>query len=228
MGGIVATWRFRIAKFVPFRYPRWSSILKFFKRYLLPNSKSDWTETWWEASQWHRDSELLKLFRYPIWPHGSHLEILQRTSSPKPIRLSQNLVGSITVTQLFRIAKLKSFCSISKMATAGAILKVFKWHLLPYYKSDWAKTWWEAFERHGDSELLKSFRSDIQDGHHSSHLEIIQTTSLPNHKLDWAESWWEASEWHRDSEYLESFCLAIQDGLRGHLENLETTSASQP
>ena len=39
----------------------------------------------------------------------------------------------------------------------AAILKVFKPHLLPNGKSDLAKTWWEALERHGDSELLKSF-----------------------------------------------------------------------
>ena len=32
---------------------------------------------------------------------------------------------------------------------------------------------------HGDLELLKSFSSNIQDGHHISHLEILQTTSPP-------------------------------------------------
>ena len=30
-----------------------------------------------------------------------------------------------------------------------------------------------------DSELLKSFRSDIQDSHNRSHLETLQTTSPP-------------------------------------------------
>ena len=37
-------------------------ILKLFKQQLLPNRKSDWAKTWWEASERHRDSELLKSF----------------------------------------------------------------------------------------------------------------------------------------------------------------------
>ena len=75
-----------------------AAILKFFKRH-LPNCKSDWVKTWWEASQWHKDSELLKQlpkqwdrdskllksFRSSIQDgcHGGHLEILQTTSPPK-------------------------------------------------------------------------------------------------------------------------------------------------
>ena len=31
----------------------------------------------------------------------------------------------------------------------------------------------------GDLELLKWFRSDIQDGHHGSHLELLQIISAP-------------------------------------------------
>ena len=62
------------------------AILKFFKRHLLPNRKSDWAESWWEASQWHKYSELLKSFRSDIQDgrHGGHIEILQMTSPPKP------------------------------------------------------------------------------------------------------------------------------------------------
>ena len=48
------------------------------------------------------DSELLRLFHSEISDggHSSHLEILQMTSPPKPkVGLSQNLMGSITVTQ---------------------------------------------------------------------------------------------------------------------------------
>ena len=36
-----------------------------------------------------------------------------------------------------------------------------------------------ALGPHGGLELLKSFHSDIQDGHHVSHLENLQTTSPP-------------------------------------------------
>ena len=93
----------------------------------------------------------------------------------------------------------------------AAMLKFFRRHL-PNFKLDWAETWWEVLERHRDSELLKSFRSDIQDGCHGGHLESL----LPNHMLDWAETWWEALEWHRDSELLKSFRLAIQDGRLDH------------
>ena len=51
------------------------AILKFFKQYLLQNQKSDWVETLWEASERHRDLELLRLFCSDI--HGGHLDILQ-------------------------------------------------------------------------------------------------------------------------------------------------------
>ena len=63
------------------------------------------------------------------------------------------------------------------MAAMAAILKFFKKHVLPNHKSDWAETGWETSEQYRDSELLKSFRSDIQDGRHGAHLEILQTTS---------------------------------------------------
>ena len=59
-----------------------AAILKSFKRQLLPNPKSDYAETWWEASQWHRDSKLLKLFCSvsKMATRDGHLEILQTTS----------------------------------------------------------------------------------------------------------------------------------------------------
>ena len=77
MGGITVTQRFRIAKIVPFWY-------HFFKRHLLPNCKLDGAKTWWETSQWHRNSELLKLFCWDIKDggHGGYLETLQTTSLP--------------------------------------------------------------------------------------------------------------------------------------------------
>ena len=68
---------------------------------------------------------------------------------------------------------------MSKMAAMMAILKFIKRHLLQNRKSDWAETWWEASERHKDSELLQSFHSDIHAGRHGGHLEILQSTSPP-------------------------------------------------
>ena len=61
-----------------------------------------------------------------------------------------------------------------KMAAVAAILTIFKPHLLPNPKSDWAQTWWEVLGPHGGLELLKLFRSYVQDG---CHLEIVQRTS---------------------------------------------------
>ena len=62
-------------------------------------------------------------------------------------------------------------------AAMAAILKVFSSYLLLNSKSDRAETWWKASGQHGDLELLKWFHSDIQDGHHGSHLENLQIAS---------------------------------------------------
>ena len=151
-----------------------------------------------------------------------------------------------------------------------AILKFFKWYLLPNRKWDWAITWWGSFTmtqrfriakifpfwcprppwggwggggggslnssndissqtisqielkldgRHWssyrDSELLKSFRSNIQDG---------CQPWRPSWN-SWAQTWWEALGPHGDLEMLKSFRSNIQDGRGGQLENLETTPA---
>ena len=74
------------------------------------------------------------------------------------------------------MAKIILFCFESKMATMAAILKFFKLHLLPNRKSPWAETEMGGIIR--DSELLKSFCSDIQDDRHGR-LEILQTTYPP-------------------------------------------------
>ena len=66
---------------------------------------------------------------------------------------------------------------VSMMATMAAILKAFSCYLLLNSNSHGAETWWKALGQHGDLELLKWFRSDIQDGHHGSHLEKFQITS---------------------------------------------------
>ena len=65
------------------------------------------------------------------------------------------------------------------MAAMSATLKIFKQPLLPNCKLDWAETWLEASEQHRDSELLKLFHSDIQDGLHGGHLENLQIVSAP-------------------------------------------------
>ena len=147
-----------------------AAILKFFKQHLLPNPKSDWAETWWAASQWYRDSKLLKLFHSDI-QEGGQVAIL------KFFKLHETWWEA---SQWHRDSKLlKSFLLIPKMGTSAAVLKLFKLHLLLNPKSDWAETWWEASQWHRDSKLLKLSRSDIQNGCQGGHLEILQTTSPP-------------------------------------------------
>ena len=168
-------------------------------------------QTWWEASQWHRDSELLKSLHSDIHDsyHGGHLENFQTAAPSKPeVRLSWNLVGGIVAIWRFRIAKIVLF--------------------RPNRMSDWAETWWDASQLHRDSELLKSFCSKIQDGIMVAILKFFKW-HLPNYKLDWAKTWWEASQWFRDSELLKLFRSDIQDVHHGgHLEILQTTSPPKP
>ena len=70
------------------------------------------------------------------------------------------------------------------LVTMAAIFKVFNCYLLPNRKWDGAETRWKASGQHGDLELLERLCSDIQDGHHGSHLESHQITSAPNGKSD--------------------------------------------
>ena len=97
----------------------------------------------------------------------------------------------------------------------GATAAVLKRHL-SNRKVEWTQTWWEALERHRDSELLKSFWSDVWDRWSS-----WKTSSAPSGKSDWAKTWLEAFGRHRDSELLQTFCYNIHDGCdSSHREDL--------
>ena len=164
MGSITVTQRFRIAKTVPFRNPRW-----------LP--------------------------RGPSW--NSSNDIFSQTISQIEPKLDGRHWSVIDIQNC-----LNRSVPISKMAAIAIILKFFKLHLLPNHKSDWAKNWWKASERHRESGLLKLFPISKM----AAILNFFKRHLLPNRKLDWAETWWEASERHRDLELLKLFRLAIQDG----------------
>ena len=138
MGGIGVAERFKIAKIVPFRYPRWLPWRPFWNSL---NYISSQTVSWIEQKLDGR--------------YRSDIEIQNCQNSSIPI---------------------------SKMAAMAAILKVFK---------DWPETWWDASKRQRESELLKSFHFDVQDGRYGRHLEILQTTYPLNCNSDWAETWWE-------------------------------------
>ena len=76
------------------------------------------------------------------------------------------------------------------MSAFVALLKAFKRHLLTNGKSDQAETWLEALGRYENSELLKSFRSDIQGAPHPTvvMLKFFKRLLLPNRKWDVAET----------------------------------------
>ena len=152
-----------------------AAILKFFKRHLLLNRKLDWAKTLWEASERHSDSELLKLFRSNLQADlssNSSNDISSQAVSWIERKLDEKHWRDIKIRNCLN-------CSVwpSKMAAWVAILKILQPHLLPNPKSDWAQTSWKALGPHGDLESLNSFRSNIQDGRHASHLENLYTTS---------------------------------------------------
>ena len=116
----------------------------------------------------HVDSELPKSFRCDIQDdrYAVILKIfkqhLLRTVSQIEPKLSERRWGDMEM----QTAKI---VPIAKMDMA-AILKIFKRHLLPNGKTDLTETWL-ALGRHGNSELIKPFRSDIRDGSYDGHLE---------------------------------------------------------
>ena len=141
--------RFRIGKIVPFGYPRWSLAgLGGSVGCAVPICKMAAMEA------------ILKFFKGH--QTGSWIEPKLDGKHWSDIHIQNCLNCSIW---------------LSKMAFWAAILKILKPHLLPNSKSDRAQTWCEALGPHGDLELIKSFRSDIQDGRHVSHLENLQTAS---------------------------------------------------
>ena len=109
-GSIGVTYRSKIAKIVPIgnpRWPPWQPSWKFIFRFF------SWTErlqnVLWSIEVTCRKQKMAKIVRSEIQDgrHGSHLENLLFTSSPKPkSQLTSNLLGSITVTYRSKIAKI--------------------------------------------------------------------------------------------------------------------------
>ena len=155
------------------------------------------------------NSELLKAFCYDIQDdhHGSHLVNLLSwpVSVVRPsvrrfhfFDISSRIISWIELKLCGR-----QWCSwrfrircvpISKMTATAAVLKIFKPHLLPNAKADWAKTWSGAFKQHGDSVLLKSFHSNVQDYGNGGHLETAQIKSPPE-PLSWIELPTDGKHW---------------------------------
>ena len=155
------------------------AILKFFKWH-LPNYKSDWTKTWWEASKQHRFT-VAKIIPcpYPRWPPwqpswNSSNDISQTISQIEP-KLDWRHQSDIEIHNCYnravQISKKAKHCGYLENPRYPRWLPWRKsWkssnNISPKPKSDWAETWWEASEQHRDSKFLKSFCSYIQDGHH--------------------------------------------------------------
>ena len=166
VGGIGETWRFRTAKFVPFRHQSW-------------------------PTQW------------PSWNSSNNI-------SQTWIQIESQLDGKHQRNTEIQNCWIPSGRILSEMASKVAILKIFKPHLLQNGKSDWAKNWWEALGRPGDSELLKTLCYDIHDGHHSIHLEDLLLLA------------------HLELCFRSAYAMGRFHGQHGcHLENLQITSAPE-
>ena len=63
------------------------------------------------------------------------------------------------------------------MTATMTILKFFKRYLLSNCNLDGAEIWREASEQHKNSDWLRPFCSDIQDGSHGGHIENLETTA---------------------------------------------------
>ena len=191
MGDIGATLRFRIAKMMPFRYPRWPS-------WKSSNHVFSWTvsridPTYREALGWHEDLELLNSFHSKMVPM---VGVLKRHLLSNAVGLSWNLVDSIEETWKFRTAKFVPFryqswpplrpsLNYSNDISSQTIMRIEP------------KAWWEASERHRKSLLLKSFCYDIYDDRQCGGLSwnLVEGIGL-----------------YGDLELLKPFCYDIHDG----------------
>ena len=195
------------------------AVLKILKRHLLPNGKSDWAETWWEALGRHGDAELLNSFHSDICDGcQGRLDSSNNISSQTLMWIEPKLDwqhrSSIEIQNCWKLF--------------WAILKIFKPHLLPNVKSYWAKTWWEAFGQNGDSELLKIFCYDIHDGFCSSQFEDLLLSAhleLMSWSVDHGPSLILLVSNFSHFRHLHQNC--IHDGSHGgHLESLHLLSVS--
>ena len=169
-----------------------AAILKFFKRHFLPNRKSDWAKTWWEALQWHKDSELLKSFQYLRWPPRGSNGISSKIISQIKPKLDGRYRSDIEIQNC-----LNSSIPISKMAAMTAILKIISNDISSQAVSRIEPKHDE--KHHSDTEihiLLESYSSDIQPPRGSS---WISSNDISPKKID---TWLEILERYRDSEWL--------------------------
>ena len=147
-------------------------------------------------------SKIAKSFQPEIQDgcHGGHLKNLFFASSPElKCQFTWNLVGSMGMTN-----------QKCKMAAMLAVLKIYFSLLLLNRKLNWLETWKEEsgwlvsnnsswmleqidsqlgrnHREEVDQKELKSFQSEIQDGHHGGHLENLFFASSPEPKgqLTW-------------------------------------------
>ena len=119
--------------------------------------------------------------RYPQWPPQQPSCRSSIVSSPGALLQVSLCHGLLTIVRPSSVCPSVAFHIFNnsiRIISMMATLKVFSCYLLPNSKSDGTETWWKASGPHGDLELLKWFHSDIQDGHHGSHLESLQITSV--------------------------------------------------
>ena len=108
-----------------------------------------------------------------------------------------------------------------------AIFEFFKQHLQTHIFS-WAENWCESSRQKGDPTLLKSFHSDIKDGHPlNNHLYILQKTPSSKLYVLMSRNLTGCFRPNRDLEMLLSFHPDTKDGhaLNSFFWIFQTTSS---
>ena len=112
----------------------------------------------------------------------------------------------------------------SKMAITAIILKIHFWYLLLNHSAIWVETYTVAIKWLVDQKYIKFCRSEIQDSHHSSHVENHFAMLKTNfwHWSIWVETYTVARtlvhlSWNLHSSNKIISRSEIQDHHRGHL-----------
>ena len=103
------------------------AIWKIFRLH-LPDRKSDWSETWWEASQQDRNLEFLKSFRSDIQDGQLETFLLPNSKSD----WAQTWLGALCWHGDLKLL----FVPVSTMVAMKTILNILKRYLLPNGESD--------------------------------------------------------------------------------------------
>ena len=201
MGGITVTHRLKIAKIVPFRYPRsWNSSNDISSKTISQIALKLYGRHW---SDIEIQNAKIVPFQYPWRPSWNSsnnvcVEVL-RPSQPKGVMSSVVSLPNHTFTgQALSSKRLTNIVDILSPETD-------KWYLLQNRKFDWVKTWWEASVSSFSFLFLflpcPSLWSPLLSLLSLFSLSLGDDTKWPT-RVDMSlnpntiNQWWEASLWH--------------------------------